>query len=187
MPESRRLERLSGKLMSLVGLYENDSIHLEKTDVSALLSRVQELERYPLAQKHITLTVSCEMGERLLDADLFESLLINLIDNAAKASASGSEIRLSAAGDAITVRDFGCGIPAEEIARVTEAFYMVDKARSRQNGGSGLGLALCERIAQVHGARLEIASRAGEGTAVSVVFADCLQPAADFLRRTEVK
>ena len=53
---------------------------------------------------------------------------------------------------------------------MTEAFYMVDKARSRKEGGSGLGLALCSRIAQLHDARLEIESTLGEGTKVSVVF-----------------
>ncbi|MDE6892846.1 MAG: sensor histidine kinase, partial [Lachnospiraceae bacterium] len=64
----------------------------------------------------------------------------------------------------------GCGIPEDEIARVTEAFYMVDKARRRRAGGCGLGLALCSEIAQLHGARLSIESRLGEGTKVSVVW-----------------
>ena len=70
----------------------------------------------------------------------------------------------------ISVKDKGCGIPKEEIERVTEAFYMVDKARSRKAGGSGLGLALCSRIAELHGAVLHIESRVSEGTVVSVVF-----------------
>ena len=70
----------------------------------------------------------------------------------------------------ITVKDQGCGIPGEEIRRVTEAFYMVDKARSRKEGGCGLGLSLCVRIAQLHGARLCIESKVGKGTAVSVIF-----------------
>ncbi len=68
------------------------------------------------------------------------------------------------------MEDGGCGIPEEEIARVTEAFYMVDKARSRKAGGCGLGLALCSEIARLHGAELIIESRLGEGTRVSVVW-----------------
>ncbi len=53
---------------------------------------------------------------------------------------------------------------------MTEAFYMVDKARNRREGGSGLGLALCEKIAQLHGAELKIESTVGEGTTVRIVF-----------------
>ncbi|MDE7404231.1 MAG: cell wall metabolism sensor histidine kinase WalK, partial [Lachnospiraceae bacterium] len=70
----------------------------------------------------------------------------------------------------ITVSDQGCGIPKEEIERVTEAFYMVDKARSRKAGGCGLGLSLCSMIAQLHHARLSIESEIGKGTKVSVIF-----------------
>lgn len=99
------------------------------------------------------------------------SLLVNLIDNAAKASDVGSTIYLTGKDNVIAVRDEGCGIPEEEIEHVTEAFYMVDKARSRKAGGSGLGLALCSKIAELHGARLLIESRTGEGTTVLIKFA----------------
>ena len=168
--ESRRLERLGSKLMSLVGMYDNDSIRLEETNMKELFDRVAALEGYHLAEKKIRLTVSCHMQDRKLDRDLFESLLINLIDNAAKASEPGDEILLKGENNVVFVQDHGCGIPAKEVQRVTEAFYMVDKARSRKAGGSGLGLALCERIAGLHGARLQIESEPGKGTKVSVLF-----------------
>ena len=110
------------------------------------------------------------MGRRRVDRDLFESLLVNLIDNSARASKEGDTIFLTGERDRIVVKDQGCGIPKEEIGRVTEAFYMVDKARSRKEGGCGLGLALCARIAALHGARIMIESKLGEGTEISVVF-----------------
>ena len=68
--------------------------------------------------------------------------------------------------------DSGKGIPEAELSRVTEAFYMVDKARGRSAGGSGLGLALCSQIAEIHGARLLIESREGEGTKVSMLWGE---------------
>ena len=68
----------------------------------------------------------------------------------------------------VKVRDRGCGIPPELIHRVTEPFYMVDKSRARRQGGSGLGLALCQRIAAAHGSALRIESEPGRGTRVSV-------------------
>lgn len=169
--ECGRLGRLGSKLMSLMGMYDNDSIRMEEVSVEKLFSSVAGTEEAHLRQKDMTLRCFCQPGiRRRLDWDLFESLLINLIDNGIKASRRGDVIALTADKEQIAVQDWGCGIPEHEIPKVTEAFYMVDKARSRIEGGSGLGLALCEKIAQLHGARLKIESKAGEGTTVAIVF-----------------
>ena len=64
--------------------------------------------------------------------------------------------------------DHGRGIPASELERITEPFYMVDKSRSRAEGGAGLGLALCKEIAAVHGGALRFTSQEGQGTTVEV-------------------
>lgn len=168
--ESRRLERLGNKLMNLIGLYENDSIFPEKTDMAVLFARAAELVQQSLEQKKISLHVDCRMEEQLVDRDLMESLLVNLLDNGIKASETGSTIFLEGKENTVTVRDQGCGIAAEEVDRVTEAFYMADKARSRKEGGCGLGLFLCGRIAQLHGAKLLIESVEGRGTCVSLHF-----------------
>lgn len=167
--ESRRLERLGSKLMKLIGLYDNDSICMETTDMEALFLRVAELEKHPLELQNISLLTACRMEEQKVDRDLFESLLVNLIDNAAKASREGDTIFLEGKENVITVKDQGLGIPKEEIGRVTEAFYMVDKARSRRAGGCGLGLSLCSRIAALHNAKLVIESEEGRGTTVFVI------------------
>ena len=105
-----------------------------------------------------------------MDSDLFESLLMNLIDNGAKASAEGDTIYLIGCENKVMVEDKGCGIPEKDLPHVTEAFYMADKSRSRSEGGSGLGLTLGQRIVQLHGGTMEIESKAGEGTRVSVTF-----------------
>ena len=73
-----------------------------------------------------------------------------------------------------TVTDTGCGIPAADLPRVTEAFYMVDKSRSRAAGGSGIGLALCARIAGAHGTKLEITSTEHVGTTVTIAVPEVL-------------
>ena len=70
----------------------------------------------------------------------------------------------------VKVVDNGRGIPPEEISRITEAFYMVDKSRSRKEGGAGIGMALCQKIIQIHGGKLNIESRLGEGTVMKVAF-----------------
>ena len=109
-----------------------------------------------------------------MDAALMESLLVNLIDNALKATVAGGSIWVKAyekAGKKIfEVSDTGIGIPEEELGKITDAFYMVDKSRSRKEGGSGLGLALCVKVAELHGGFLKIESQPGEGTTVRAVF-----------------
>ena len=69
-------------------------------------------------------------------------------------------------GYRFTVRDYGLGIPKKEQARITQAFYMVDKSRSRSKNGAGLGLALCAEILALHASRLEIESTPGEGSRI---------------------
>lgn len=68
------------------------------------------------------------------------------------------------------VSDSGMGIPEEELGKITDAFYMVDKSRSRKEGGSGLGLALCVKVAEIHGGCLKIESKQREGTTVRAIF-----------------
>ena len=164
--EGRRLEALSGKLLALLGLGE-ETITLQPTALAALWPRLQA------ACPGVPLQLpACDAAVQA-DADLLLDLLCNLVGNAVKASEPGQPVEVRAAeGDdtvTLTVADHGCGIPQSEISRVTEPFYMVDKSRARKQGGSGLGLALCKRIAEVHGSDLHIESTPGEGTRVSVI------------------
>lgn len=112
-----------------------------------------------------------------MEHDLLLDLIINLVDNASKASPSGALIELIAEDNRITVRDHGIGIPNEELDKLTEPFYMVDKSRSRRAGGAGIGLALCKEIATLHNAKLAFESESGVGTSASIVFSkeeDCI-------------
>ena len=84
------------------------------------------------------------------------------------------------------VVDNGRGIPKEEIGRITEAFYMVDKSRSRKEGGAGIGMALCSKIVRIHGAVLNIESNLGEGTVIRICFPD-RSPEADTAEPKEQK
>lgn len=168
--ECKRLERLSGKMMNLIGLYDNESIQFEEYPVGELLKRVERLERFHVKESEMQLVMSSTIGNLRMDVDLMESLLVNLIDNAIKASKPGDTIDVIALNNRITVRDWGKGIEPEEIPKITEAFYMVDKSRSKKAGGIGLGLALCKQIADLHHAHLEIESWLDDGTSISVVF-----------------
>ena len=76
----------------------------------------------------------------------------------------------------VRVADNGRGMPEEALARLTEAFYRVDKSRSRAQGGAGLGLALCRRIVTLHNGTLQFSSREGVGTCVTVLLKGGQQP-----------
>lgn len=172
--ECRRLSRLSVKMLELTGLYQEGGQKIDKktTSVEELLKNVEGLTRFKLQEKNITLETSCEPSDLAwsMDEDMMTSLLLNLVDNAFKASGEGGQILIHADETGIFVEDKGKGIPKEELERVTEAFYMVDKSRARSAGSVGLGLALCKEIAQLHGGRLVLESAEGIGTRVSVLW-----------------
>ena len=169
--EGRRLEALSRKLLDLVVLDRQD-FPLRPVPLDTFLNRVGGAMAPALEQAGIRLTVRAQPAVALMEPDLMETVCLNLLDNARKAMESGGDLLLEGlleeGGPLIRVTDSGKGIPAEELSRVTEAFYMVDKSRSRAQGGAGLGLALCRRIVDLHGGTLELESRSGEGTRATV-------------------
>lgn len=165
-----RVERLSHKLMQLLVLKHAEDIEPKEQQVSELLDMVYDAAKEQVRQRGLILNIENHMELLKMDRDLLCELLLNLIDNAGKASPRGSAITLLAQGNIISVSDSGHGIPAGELHRLTEPFYMVDKARSRKQGGMGLGLALAQEIARLHGAQLAFESEVGKGTTVKVVF-----------------
>ena len=185
--EAQRLEALSGKLLQLMGLGEHAPqlvpVQLDSVFAEARRAVAPALNGCILTMQSNGLTVQG-------DADLLCDLVINLVTNAAKASTPGSAIAVCAeqadGSIRLTVQDHGQGIPADKLARVVEPFYMVDKSRSRRQGGSGLGLALCSRIAQAHGGTLAMESELGKGTTVTVTLPAPNQTAAELAQEEPV-
>jgi two-component system phosphate regulon sensor histidine kinase PhoR len=99
-------------------------------------------------------------------------VFMNLVENAVKYNRDGGSVTLSVehrGGIArVRVEDTGIGIAAEHLPQIFRRFYRVDKARSRKTGGAGLGLAICKSFVEAHQGRIEVESRLGEGTAVTV-------------------
>ncbi len=168
--ECLRMERLSQKLMQLIVLKQDGELERASASVGGLLETVRDSAAELLHQRGLTLTVENEMDRLVMEPDLLASLLLNLIDNAGKASRPGSTIELIAHGNTIMVVDHGCGMPQCELDKITQPFYRIDRSRARAAGGIGLGLALAEEIARLHEAKLEFVSAPGQGTTVKVVF-----------------
>lgn len=165
--ETKRLEALSLKLLELMRL-GHEGAGLESVPLSAVFSDV----RHACAGlEGANVTFADARGVWVLaDKPLLADLLYNLVVNAVRASKPGAPVQVGfeAQGGHVVlfVRDEGRGIPQNELSRITEPFYMVDKSRARAQNGSGLGLALCQRIAAAHQTALEFESEVGRGTTV---------------------
>ena len=166
--EAKRLEQLGHPLLQLLGL-EHGGVVLQPAPLAAVLADV----RRSLPELPVRLTVDCPQDAAVLaDRALLCTLIRNLVLNAAASKPRDGTVSVCCErqddGWQIAVRDTGCGIAAEELEKVLEPFYRVDKSRARQNGGNGLGLTLCSEIAPAHGTALRLESTLGQGTTARV-------------------
>lgn len=168
--EGMRLEALSFKLLELSALERQDFL-LEETELQPFFDDVLETMTPSAARRGIALSFHCDNSWVRMEVDLFKTLIVNLLDNALKSGGTVVILRGEARGEdyEITVTDNGRGIPQEDLERITEAFYMVDKSRSRKEHGAGLGLALAAKIASLHGTSLRYESELGTGTTVRIL------------------
>lgn len=171
--EGKRLESLSQKLLNILVL-KNTQITFSKIHLATLIQNLANHMEMIYAKQGITLICECDDGVCFVEPDLIKSLLINLWDNACKSMVKQktgniyvcSEILSD--GCRILIQDNGCGIPPESLKHLTEAFYRVDKSRSQEQGGVGLGLSLCQEIVSLHNGSIEFKSQIGEGTIVII-------------------
>lgn len=174
--ETDRLIRLVNDLLVL-SKADSQALRLKRKplDVRDLVERSVRKLAPQLEGKGILVEVSASDGSRLVlaDADRIEQVLVNLLDNAIKYSPEGGWITVTIDDEAqtpemvsIAVRDEGLGIPAEDLPRVFERFYRVDRSRTRDGGGSGLGLSIAKAIVEAHGGDITLKSEEGQGTTV---------------------
>ena len=170
MNEGMRLQALSEKLMDIVSL-KKSGLKKEEIQTNEMVEDVKLTLSPKLEARDAHIEFSVQDEYIYVDYDLFKTVMVNVIDNSLKAGAK----KITVSGErqegrtfVFTIKDNGMGIPENELRRVKEAFYMVDKSRSRKEHGAGLGLALCNRIMILHGGRLELKSKAGEGTTVTL-------------------
>ena len=167
--EGLRLEALSFKLLELITLGRQEFV-LESMNMVECLEDVRQTSIVAAEKRGISLFVTAEEGYARIEYDLFKTMILNLIDNAMKSGGTVVWVAGRRKDDRyyIFIEDNGRGIPEEELKRITEAFYMIDKSRSRREHGAGLGLSLCEKVAEIHGTRLNFRSEVDKGTRVWV-------------------
>jgi signal transduction histidine kinase len=172
---SDRLGNIVDDLLSLSELESSkDPVHRTEFDLKKLIDDISLGFGHALAEKKQTLSVSSQGTDLRIKADhnKIEQLFVNLIDNAIKYTKESGRIELSLLEQnqavRVTVQDNGIGIPREDIDRVFERFYRVDKARSRRLGGTGLGLSIAKHIVLAHNGKITLESELNEGTKVFV-------------------
>ncbi|MEN6563558.1 MAG: HAMP domain-containing sensor histidine kinase [Christensenella sp.] len=162
------IETISQKLITLLLAKKTIEKKIEK--IEPLVVDVANSMAGLLEEKGLCLVWSCSVTTLEINYDLVKSALLNIVDNAKKASSYGSRIWIHVYDNVIEVADEGIGISQQDLEHITEPFYMVDKSRCSSNNGVGLGLALVKAIMDAHDGTLEIASHTGTGTKVRMRF-----------------
>jgi signal transduction histidine kinase len=168
--ESQRLGNLVDELLTLSSLENDNGEEADKTRSSLAFAVNEAVETLqPLMQeKNIYLQCSIEEVQVRGDVERIVQIVINLLSNAIRFSHEQGRIEInvkSVAGQGrVDVIDHGIGIPEEDVERVFERFYKVDKARTSIGGGTGLGLSIAKRITEMYGGQIGIQSKWGQGT-----------------------
>lgn len=167
--ETERLTRLITDILILSHIEQQTELKKEKVDVNKIVEDVYNLMKNTADIKEIHLSIEQEKLKPLIgDADKFKQMLINLVDNAINYSEIGASVCIGTQYKAdrciLWVQDTGVGIAKEQIPRIFERFYRVDKARSRAKGGTGLGLAIVKHIVLKFNGKIYVESELGRGS-----------------------
>jgi len=171
--EVARMTRLVGDLL-LLARADAGGLPMARQPVDLDNLFFEVYRQVGLLQKSVEVSITGMDQVRVVgDADRLKQLLINLVDNAIKYTPEGGEVLLSLSKSEgwarVSITDKGIGIPPEDLPHIFDRFYRVDKARSRSQGGSGLGLSIAKWIAKAHGGDIEVESQVGVGTTFTIL------------------
>lgn len=172
MDESKRMKEMAYTLLDLA-MYRKERIEYGDISTIALREAINKILETRLKDKSVSLKWDCPIEKLYGNGILLESLLTNLISNAVSACSQKGKVivRLEDRKERmihLEVIDNGKGICKEDLIHIMEPFYRVDKSRSREDGETGLGLALCKKIVEVHGGDISYTSELGKGTCVKI-------------------
>ena len=154
--ETQRLSDMDERLLMLTRLEHDAPEFAPFSAMEMAKEALAVFDSVTLAGEDIVFT-----AERELTILLLRNLVVN-----AKRAGGTEPVRVTIEKNGFSVADSGCGMTKEQIARAFDPFYKADKSRARAQGGAGLGLTLCKKIARLHGGKLEIESEIGKGTRV---------------------
>lgn len=167
--ETARMERVVEDLLNLARMESAAPLTLQRVRLEEVLYQVVDENNALAAERRVHVAVETPAGLcAAAEAQALRLILTNLVENALRYTDSGGRVVVRtekvADGVKLSVQDTGCGIGAEHLPHVFDRFYRVDKHRSRDAGGTGLGLALVKRLVEAHGSSIHVESERGRGT-----------------------
>ena len=165
------LECQCNSLLQLVDNFHNlltvrQEVNLKKTCIPDFMNSINESCKSILLRFQVGLDINCKDSTISMDPYLIQIAMLNLVENAARASKPGQLVHINVNGTTFEVSDHGTGIPQEELLYITDPFYVVDSSRCKKYNGFGLGLSLVKEIVEAHGSVLYIESVENMGTTV---------------------
>ena len=171
--EGKRLESMSFKLFDLIYLKWSE-IEMADVPIREMLTIVEKSILPLLKSKKQSLVLHVEPGNIWGNCELLAEAVINLVDNARKASAEGASIEIIGekreSGYRLRIIDHGIGMSQDTVSHICDEFFMADKSRARKQGGAGIGMSLVAAIMEQHHIEWGIESELGQGTSVYMVF-----------------
>ena len=173
--ESDRMAKIVQDLLTLSRLDAEADFNFEKFSFAASVGSTYDSMLLEAKKHDLLLSLSFEgdLPEIIGDRARIEQVLLNILSNAVRYTPEGGSVNVKAghSGDTVwmSVQDTGIGIPAEDLPRIFDRFYRVDKARSRVSGGTGLGLSIAMDIVRKHSGSMNVESTVGVGTTMTVI------------------
>ena len=169
--EAKRLQNMSYELLDLAVIRHSD-IKKQNISMNKFTDELKKWQEKRFAEKNIKAEWEIKADRLFGDELLLEMLIRNIFENAFRATDEGGKISTyvyeNEKNTVFEITDTGCGMEPEELEKIKEPFYRVDKSRSRKQGGTGLGVSLCQKIVEKHDGSMEYRSKNGVGTTVTV-------------------
>jgi len=173
--EVERLTRIVQRLLDLTKMDQTDRLNIDMVSIGEIVAEVYE-KLTPLAEnKKIDFVLSKSDEEVLVpvDRDSITEAIYNIADNSIKYTENGGTVKIELMRDLgnilIRITDTGIGIPKDEIQKIFDRFYRVDKARARDTGGTGLGLSIAMDAVKLHGGYIEVSSEEEKGSVFTII------------------
>ena len=168
--EAQRMRSIINDVLYQAKMESDVPDTLEEVDMLRQARECADALSFEAASRDVTIRVAGESWQLMADREWIDSIYINLIANAVHYNVPKGTVDVRVDPTFVEVADTGIGIPAEDIPHLFERFYRVDKSRSRETGGTGLGLPIVKTIADRYGAKIHVESQMGRGTAIRITF-----------------
>ena len=168
--EAQRMRSIINDVLYQAKMESDVPDTLEEVDMLRQARECADALSFEAASRDVTIRVAGESWQLMADREWIDSIYINLIANAVHYNVPKGTVDVRVDPTFVEVADTGIGIPAEDIPHLFERFYRVDKSRSRETGGTGLGLPIVKTIADRYGAKIHVESQVGRGTAIRITF-----------------